>query len=306
MASYGYGPYEEAALAGQARLNWRQRALGALQGLAFVRPGATPAEAFTQGLGGAARGISQAQMAAQEYAERQVAAEERRRKDEIWRLSIESAAKDKPEKPTPTPKPEPKTIDNMTPEEWKQRIQREAELAKAKAAGRPTPKGGVVKAPAAPKPAASKPSTGSEKQTLSYYNRMKTAEETIQALEGKMANMPLPQQYQMRYAPNQFQSSDQQKYRQAQRAFTEARLRKESGAAIPQGEYDTDAQTYFAQPGDSPEVRAQKRAARKSVLDGLKFSSGRAYEEFYGETGGNSGGATLRYNPKTGELEPIR
>jgi hypothetical protein len=95
--------------------------------------------------------------------------------------------------------------------------------------------------------------------------------------------MTLGQQAQLQYAPNILQSSQQQKYRQAQRQFTEARLRADSGAAVPDGEYQQDAQTYFAQPGDTPEVLEQKRIARQQVLDAMAVQSGPAYRDFYGQ-----------------------
>ena len=133
--------------------------------------------------------------------------------------------------------------------------------------------------------------TGSERQTLAYYNRAQQASDDISGLEEKIAGQGMAGQLQGQYAPNMMQTEDQQLYRQAQRAFTEARLRKESGAAIPTGEYDNDARTYFAQPGDSPKVIQQKRQARQVVLDGLKNSSGKAYAEHFGDAdGGSSGG----------------
>lgn len=134
--------------------------------------------------------------------------------------------------------------------------------------------------------------TGGERQTLAFYNRGKEASDTLAAvdqsgksLEERIATQNKAGQLWGALAPNLVQTEDQQLYRQAQRAFTEARLRKESGAAIPQGEYDTDARTYFAQPGDSPALIEQKRKARENVLEGLKFSAGKAFDEFYGESG---------------------
>ena len=300
--NYGYAPYEEAAAMGQARLSTSQRLLAALSGLGAVRPGAGFGEAFLQGLGGSARNVylaqTQAQNAAQEYAQRQVDMEMRRRHEDLYerQLNAQEAAASRPPKPE---KPAAKTIDTMTPEEWRQHIQRQAELAKAKAAGRPQVSTGQKPAPRA---VAAKPTTGAEKTSLSYYNRMKQAEETIATLEPKISRMGIAGEFQLRYAPNIAQSADQQVYRQAQRAFTEARLRKESGAAIPQGEYDTDAKTYFAQPGDKPETVKRKRAARQAVLNGLKFSAGRAYDEFYGAPSAESG-RVLKWNPVTGEIE---
>jgi hypothetical protein len=138
-----------------------------------------------------------------------------------------------------------------------------------------------------------KPVTGAERQTLAFYNRMKDAVDTLErsdngqpSLEDQYAEQSLPAQMQAAHAPNMLQTAMQQQYRQAQRAYTEARLRKESGAAIPESEFQNDARTYFAQPGDSPEVKKQKAAARKKVIEGLKFGSGGAYDEFYGEHGG--------------------
>jgi hypothetical protein len=130
--------------------------------------------------------------------------------------------------------------------------------------------------------------TGQERQSLAFYNRAADAVNTLtqggdNSLEQRMAKQGIAGQAQLAYAPNIAQSSEQQSYRQAQRAFTEARLRKESGAAIPAGEYENDARTYFAQPGDSPETITQKQKARQVVLDGLKFAAGKAYDEYYGE-----------------------
>jgi hypothetical protein len=141
---------------------------------------------------------------------------------------------------------------------------------------------------AAGKPAAQAPRavTGAERGVLAYYNRAKQASDDIQPLEDTIAQSGLGAQLQLQHAPNMLQTQEQQAYRQAQRAFTEARLRKESGAAIPPAEYENDAKTYFAQPGDDPKTIDQKRRGRQTVLDGLKFSAGRAYDEFYGEAAG--------------------
>lgn len=137
--------------------------------------------------------------------------------------------------------------------------------------------------------AGSRPSLGAERQTLAYYNRAKQASDEIAPLEDAIAAKGLAGQAQLQYAPNMFQSDTNQSYRQAQRAFTEARLRKESGAAIPVAEYENDAKTYFAQPGDKPAVLEQKRRGRAVVLDGLKNAAGKAYEEFYGQSGAGGG-----------------
>jgi hypothetical protein len=153
-----------------------------------------------------------------------------------------------------------------------------------------------------------RPVSGAERQTLAYFNRAKQASEDIVPLEEKVASAGMGSQLQQQYAPNMLQTKEQQAYRQAQRAFTEARLRKESGAAIPQGEYENDSKTYFAQPGDAPEVREQKRRARQTVLDGLKYASGQAHAEFYGdeaEPAAKGGGLSTTKAPGVGEQRTI-
>jgi hypothetical protein len=162
------------------------------------------------------------------------------------------------------------------------------------------------------RPPATKASTGAEKSSLGFYNRAKDAADTIsrpsaggKSLEEQVASAGLASQLQGQYAWNVLQTDAQQVYRQAQRAFTEAKLRKESGAAISQSEYDNDAKIYFAQPGDSPKVIAQKKKMRETVLNGLKFQAGKAYQEFYGEpdAGGATGGTTEEwYRDATGKL----
>jgi hypothetical protein len=153
---------------------------------------------------------------------------------------------------------------------------------------------GAMKKPIPPKAV-----TGAERQTLSFYNRAKEASEALAqgGLEERVSKQNGMGALWGQYAPNIAQTKDQQLYRQAQRAFTEARLRKESGAAISTQEYENDGRIYFAQPGDSPETIAQKQKARQAVLDGLKFSAGRAYGEFYGESGGAPGGGSGGKDP---------
>jgi hypothetical protein len=135
-----------------------------------------------------------------------------------------------------------------------------------------------------PKPTggAGKPATGQQRKALSYFNRGKEAQDIATSLEEGQKISPSA----IKYTPglaNFVLSDSNQAYQQAQRAFTEARLRKESGAAVPTEEYRNDALTYFAQPGDSAATLAQKRAARNAVLAGIAFEAGDALKEFYGD-----------------------
>ena len=95
--------------------------------------------------------------------------------------------------------------------------------------------------------------TGAQNKVLGFFNRAKQADEDLQNLEASIAKMGYLDQERMKRAPNLLQTQLGQSYNQAQRAFTEARLRKDSGAAIPDSEFANDRRTYFAQPGDTPD-----------------------------------------------------
>lgn len=75
---------------------------------------------------------------------------------------------------------------------------------------------------------------------------------------------------------NSTQSAAQQQVEQAQRDFVNAVLRQESGAAISTGEFDNARKQYFPQPGDSPEVIAQKKQNREIAISGFAESAGPA------------------------------
>lgn len=127
-----------------------------------------------------------------------------------------------------------------------------------------------------------KPSSGVQKRVLNFFNRARQADEELEGLESQIEHASLPGQTWMKYAPNFLQTQTGQSYTAAQRAFTEARLRKDSGAAIPEQEFKNDRQTFFAQPGDSKETLEQKRRARASILAALAFESGQALGEDLG------------------------
>ena len=154
--------------------------------------------------------------------------------------------------------------------------------------------------------------TGMERKALGFYNRGREALETLTApaadgksLEDKVSQAGLPSQLQLKQPFGLLQTSEQQVYRQAQRAFTEARLRKESGAAVPDHEYVNDAKTYFAQPGDSKEVIEKKRKGRETVLKGIAFESGKAFDEFYGEPAPRGGGGSSKPGGGSTAKDPL-
>lgn len=68
---------------------------------------------------------------------------------------------------------------------------------------------------------------------------------------------------------NWTQSDAQQQVKQAKRDFMLAALRRESGASIAPSEYEAFDKTYFPQPGDGPDVIANKAALRQRAVDGM-------------------------------------
>lgn len=68
---------------------------------------------------------------------------------------------------------------------------------------------------------------------------------------------------------NWTQSPQQQQVEQSQRDYVNAVLRRESGAAISNAEFDNARKQYFPQPGDSAQVIEQKRRNRELATHGV-------------------------------------
>lgn len=68
-------------------------------------------------------------------------------------------------------------------------------------------------------------------------------------------------------------SSEQQEFIQAKRDFITALLRKESGAAIGQDEFENEDKKFFPQIGDKPAVLEAKKKGRQRAFDNLRKQS---------------------------------
>ena len=143
--------------------------------------------------------------------------------------------------------------------------------------------------------AAARPPTAAESTALKFHSRMKNAMDNIATQQSFIENMGFVDQGRLRFAPNFLQSQEGQLLNQAQREFTEARLRKDSGAAIPPEEYENDKKTYFPQVGDTKATLQQKAQSRQVALDAMQREAGKAYSAAYPEGDSDSGG------PGTGE-----
>jgi hypothetical protein len=124
--------------------------------------------------------------------------------------------------------------------------------------------------------------TEQQANAYTFSNRMEKSDQILKDLEGKYnplaisaktsaitSNIPGAQTI-----INSQMSPESQKAEQAQRDFVNAVLRRESGAAISQSEFDNARIQYFPQTGDSPEVKAQKATNRKTAIEGIKKAAG--------------------------------
>lgn len=151
---------------------------------------------------------------------------------------------------------------------------------KAPAGYRWKPDGSLEAIPGGP---AEKDATGTEgeKNAAGYGLRMSEAEKIIEGVVGKTPDAQKPGWVETALGGNNIvsnvsRSPERQKYRQAQEDWVRAKLRKESGAVIGEDEMDREIKTYFPQPGDKPDVIAQKQQSRRVAMDAMKTSAGKA------------------------------
>lgn len=113
----------------------------------------------------------------------------------------------------------------------------------------------------------------SDTQRLSaaYYQRTTKAQQNIVPFEKQLVTLGPQADVQL---PTLLQSEQGQLYAQGRDEFINAALRRESGAAIAQSEYDRYDRIYFVRPGDTAAVIKQKQAARERVIQGFKLTAG--------------------------------
>ncbi len=119
----------------------------------------------------------------------------------------------------------------------------------------------------------SKPLTESQAKNKYFGERMQSANEILEELEGEkgggvtrgslLSHMGAETVGNILPSILGGNSKEQQKYIQAKRDFINAVLRKESGAVINEEEFENAEKQYFAQVGDTKEVINQKRANRR-------------------------------------------
>jgi hypothetical protein len=125
-------------------------------------------------------------------------------------------------------------------------------------------------------------SSDQERVAAGYLGRMQTAEKLISSPELATKGRPgvltktIGSMGEFGKSARPFiESTNQQRYRQAQEDWVRAKLRKESGAVIGADEMADEIRTYFPQPGEDPATAAQKAQARAQAEEGMKLSAGR-------------------------------
>lgn len=141
------------------------------------------------------------------------------------------------------------------------------------------PQGGnaVGGAPSNPYALPGKPTEGQSKDA-GFAGRMVESHNIINGLESVGTSRVQAAIGAIPVVGNTFSSTDKQRFEQAKRNFVTSILRKESGAAISQSEFEQAEKTYFPQVGDDPENIRQKREARELAIEGVMAGAGSGYK----------------------------
>lgn len=121
---------------------------------------------------------------------------------------------------------------------------------------------------------ADKPLNESQGNSLMYGKRMQTANKILENLESTNGTWDIKGGSAWARITPKAGSEDFKKYEQAKRNFINAILRKESGAAIGQDEFDSADKQYFPQIGDNEAVIKQKAANRRQVTNSMLSNVG--------------------------------
>ena len=116
-----------------------------------------------------------------------------------------------------------------------------------------------------------KPLNDNQSKALLFGSRMREADKVLETLskEGTTTSVPGSRAPGIGGVISALSSDNRQMLDQAKLDFMTAVLRRESGAAISDGEFNTANRQYFPQIGDSEGVIEQKAANRKLALKGV-------------------------------------
>jgi hypothetical protein len=122
-------------------------------------------------------------------------------------------------------------------------------------------------------------------KAANFYKRLQDSESDLNRLnEAGFDPTSISTAAQLKSPTSLFQSGETQQYQQLMDNFINAVLRRESGAAIANSEYDKAYKQYFPRAGDTKDVLAQKARNRKDVSDTLKAEAGSALDQVQSST----------------------
>lgn len=116
--------------------------------------------------------------------------------------------------------------------------------------------------------------TEAEGKATGFLYRMDESNKTLTDLEAEGSSLWNKTAGKVPVFGNYMVSEGAQKFDQAKRDFINSILRRESGAVISPEEFANAEVQYFPQPGDGPEVVAQKRKNRLIAIEGVRASAG--------------------------------
>jgi hypothetical protein len=103
-----------------------------------------------------------------------------------------------------------------------------------------------------------------------FYTRATGALKTFEPVANAMTSITDSLGGRVPLVGNYVKSDEYQQAEQSGREFLAAILRKDTGAAITDGEMSQYGQVYFPAPGDSTQTLAQKSASRQRAIDAIK------------------------------------
>jgi hypothetical protein len=112
--------------------------------------------------------------------------------------------------------------------------------------------------------------TETQSKDVGFLIRGRAALETLSPLESQLTSAYQTTAGNVPIVGNWLVSPEFQQAKQAAREFLAVVLRKDTGAAITNQEFDIYGPMYLPWPGDSPQVLEQKRDARARVMQGIE------------------------------------
>jgi hypothetical protein len=137
-----------------------------------------------------------------------------------------------------------------------------------------TANGNLEAIPGGPAAATSKQLTETQAKATGLYRAASEAARTMNTVQGYNPTLVANALDQSNFSATGLGQTDR-RVLNAQRAFANAVLRLESGAAITPAEINEKARTLFPAPGDGPEAVADKARLRGQSLAALRDAAGR-------------------------------